>query len=70
VRAFGAEPVDWVRAPQRPDASPTSYVIKDWDARTPLGAFSAARDGLMVGPAAEFAADTSTSSPAAPPTSW
>jgi UDP:flavonoid glycosyltransferase YjiC (YdhE family) len=33
-------------------------VVQDWEARTPYGAFVAARDGLMVGPAAEFAADT------------
>ena len=58
VRAAGAEPVDWNRAPQRPDNSPTSFVIKDWEARTPLGAFAAARDQVMVGPAARFAADT------------
>lgn len=57
VAATGAEHVAWQTAPQRPDLAPQSAVIRDWDAKTPLGAFAAARDGLMTGPAARFAAD-------------
>ena len=57
VASTGAEHVVWDTAPQRPDLEPTSTVIRDWDAKTPLGAFAAARDGLMTGPAAQFAAD-------------
>lgn len=57
VRATGAEHVAWDTAPQRPDLQPESVLFRDWEARTPLGAFASARDGLMTGPAARFAAD-------------
>ncbi len=57
IERTGAEHVPWDRAPQRPDLDPKSVVMKDWDAKTPLGAFAAVRDGVMVGPAALFAAD-------------
>ena len=57
VRAAGAEPVAWNRAPQRADTSPTSYIVRDWEARTPAGAFARVRDDAMVGPADRFAAD-------------
>lgn len=57
IRAAGAEPVAWTRAPQRAGTSPTSYLIRDWEARTPLGAFARGRDDVMVGPADRFAAD-------------
>jgi MGT family glycosyltransferase len=57
VERTGAEHIAWDRAPQRPNLDPKSVVMKDWDAKTPLGAFAAVRDGVMVGPAALFAAD-------------
>ncbi|MEA2406799.1 MAG: hypothetical protein QOE69_918 [Thermoleophilaceae bacterium] len=57
VESTGAEHVAWDRAPQRPDLSPQSMLIQDWDAKTPFEAFARARDGVMVGPAAGFAAD-------------
>jgi hypothetical protein len=57
VATTGAEHIPWTTAPQRPGLGPKEMVIRDWDARTPLGAFAAARDGLMIGPAALFAAD-------------
>jgi MGT family glycosyltransferase len=57
VEATGAEHIVWATAPQRPDLAPQSVVVRDWDARTPLGAFARARDGLMIGPADRFAAD-------------
>jgi len=57
VGSTGAEHVVWQTAPQRPDLAPQSGVIRDWDARTPLGAFARARDAMMIGPAGRFAAD-------------
>src|SRR5947209_8595606 len=57
VEATGAEHVAWKTAPQRRSLAPRDAVIRDWDAKTPLQAFAAARDGLMTGPAARFAAD-------------
>ncbi|HEV7847537.1 MAG TPA: glycosyltransferase [Thermoleophilaceae bacterium] len=57
VESTGAEHVPWDEAPQRPDLSPESMLIQDWDAKTPFEAFARARDGVMVGPAALFAAD-------------
>jgi MGT family glycosyltransferase len=58
VEATGAEHIPWNRAPQRPDLHPQSVIMKDWDAKSPFGAFAAVRDGAMTGPAALFAADT------------
>jgi MGT family glycosyltransferase len=66
VAASGAEHVPWDRAPQRPDLDPRSVIIRDWDARTPLGAFAAARDGVMCGPARRFADDVSAELERAP----
>ena len=57
VEATGAEHIAWTTAPQRPGLGPKDAVINDWDAKTPMQAFAAARDGLMTGPAALFAAD-------------
>ena len=53
----GAEHIPWDRAPQRASLDPKSVIMKDWDAKSPIGAFSAVRDGAMIGPAALFAAD-------------
>jgi MGT family glycosyltransferase len=57
VTAAGAEHVEWTRAPQRLSTDPATYLIHDLEARTPLGEFARGRDGLLVGPAADFAAD-------------
>lgn len=57
LEATGAEHVVWNRAPQRPDLDPQSTIIKDWDAKTPFEAFGRIRDDVLVGPAADFAAD-------------
>ena len=46
----------FVRAPNRSD--PDEDLIRDWEARTPLGAFARARDNIVMGPAAAYAADT------------
>ena len=57
IETTGAEHVPWERAPQRPNLDPHSMLIQDWDASTPFEAFARVRDGVMVGPAGEFAAD-------------
>jgi MGT family glycosyltransferase len=57
VESTGAEHIPWDRAPQRPNLDPTSVIIRDWDAKTPLEAFARARDGALVGPADRFCAD-------------
>jgi MGT family glycosyltransferase len=57
VATTGAEHIPWNRAPQRQDLDPQSVIIRDWDTKTPFQAFARARDGVMIGPAALFAAD-------------
>ncbi len=57
IQTTGAEHIPWDRAPQRPDLDPESVIIRDWDTKTPFQAFARARDGVMIGPAALFAAD-------------
>jgi MGT family glycosyltransferase len=46
----------FVDAPNR--ASREQDLVRDWEARTPLGAFARARDRVMMGPAAAYARDT------------
>jgi MGT family glycosyltransferase len=53
----GAEHIPWSRGPQRPDLDPKSAIISDWDAKSPTEAFAQIRDGVLVGPARDFAAD-------------
>jgi MGT family glycosyltransferase len=57
VRAAGVTPVAWTLAPQRSSAAPTDVLVRDWEARTPVGMFRRVRDGLLTGPSARFAAD-------------
>ncbi len=57
VAAAGARHLPWRTAPQRHGLGVDSVVVRDHEARTPVGAFAHARDDLMVGPAARFAAD-------------
>jgi MGT family glycosyltransferase len=57
IATTGAEHVPWTAAPQRPDLGPTSMVINDWDAKSPQEAFVRVLDGVMTGPAREFADD-------------
>jgi UDP:flavonoid glycosyltransferase YjiC (YdhE family) len=56
VVAAGCRFEGFVRAPNRAD--PSEDLIRDWAARTPLGAFARARDNVVMGPAAAYAADT------------
>jgi hypothetical protein len=57
VEATGAEHVAWTRAPQRTTWDPAGAIVRDWEARTPIGAFALARDAIVTGPSAAYAAD-------------
>jgi MGT family glycosyltransferase len=56
VAAVGARFEPFVKAPNR--ASRSEDLVRDWEARTPLGAFARGRDRVMMGPAAAYAHDT------------
>ncbi len=56
VAAIGARFERFVTAPNR--ASRSEDLIRDWEARTPLGAFARGRDRVMMGPASAYAHDT------------
>jgi MGT family glycosyltransferase len=56
VAAAGCRFEPFVEAPNR--ASRTEDLIRDSEARTPLGAFARARDRVVMGPAAAYAHDT------------
>jgi MGT family glycosyltransferase len=56
VAAAGCRFEPFVSAPNRSDR--TEDLIRDWEARTPLGAFARARDRLLMGPASAYARDT------------
>ncbi|TDE57701.1 glycosyltransferase [Nonomuraea mesophila] len=58
VAAAGLEPVAWTTAPQGDPADPAKDVIRDFETRTPLGAFARLRDRIVCGPAADYARDT------------
>ena len=62
VEAAGARHVPWTHGPHRHVRSKETDIAKDWEARTPVGAMAATRDGFMVGPAAGFARTRWTSS--------
>ena len=57
VLATGALHRNWPTAPQRQSTALEDDVLKDWEARTPIGAVARLRDRLIAGPAALFAAD-------------
>ncbi|HEY2159918.1 MAG TPA: glycosyltransferase [Solirubrobacteraceae bacterium] len=56
VREAGCRFEPFVEAPNR--ATRDEDLVRDWEARTPLGAFARARDRVMMGPAAAYARDT------------
>ncbi|MGI5158126.1 glycosyltransferase [Microbispora sp. CA-102843] len=58
VAAGGVEPIAWTTAPQGDATDPAKDVIKDFEARTPIGAFARLRDRIVCGPAADYARDT------------
>ena len=53
----GASHRTWPTAPQRKSAALEDDLFKDWECRTPIGAFIRVRERLITGPAARFAAD-------------
>jgi MGT family glycosyltransferase len=57
VEATGATFAPYEHAPDADASSPETDLIRDWEARTPIGAFARSRDRLMYGPAAAFARD-------------
>jgi UDP:flavonoid glycosyltransferase YjiC (YdhE family) len=57
VEAVGATYLPWTRAPHRIARGPEHDLFRDWETRTPFGAFARVRDRLMCGPAADVAAD-------------
>lgn len=58
VEGIGARHVSWTEAPHRSDRSIDSEFVRDFEARTPLGANARMRDRLIAGPAAAYARDT------------
>jgi UDP:flavonoid glycosyltransferase YjiC (YdhE family) len=52
---FGARFEPYRHAPEHDASSPQTDVVRDWEARTPMGAFARMRDNLMFGPARQFA---------------
>jgi MGT family glycosyltransferase len=58
VEATGAEWIAWATAPNKGSYSPDEDLARDWEAKTPLGAFQRFRDGIAFGPAARYARDT------------
>jgi MGT family glycosyltransferase len=53
----GCRFVPYSRAPRRADRSYASDILRDWEARTPFGAFGRLRDRIMFGPALAYAED-------------
>ena len=58
VLATGASYRSFTRAPHRRNRSRESDLVRDFDARTPIGALAATRDRVMFGPARAYAEDT------------
>jgi MGT family glycosyltransferase len=54
--AAGAEFVPWRRAPNRPDRSVASDILRDWEV-PPEEVFARLRDVIMLGPALHYARD-------------
>jgi MGT family glycosyltransferase len=57
--SLGARFEPYRHAPEHDASSPETDIVRDWEARTPLGAFASIRDNLMFGPAAAFAREVS-----------
>ena len=56
VARAGAEFIAWRRAPSRPDKTVITEALRDWDV-SPQEGFVRLRDGIMIGPALEYARD-------------
>lgn len=57
AEATGARFAAYRHAPDADASRPETDLIRDWEAKTPPGAFARVRDRLMFGPAARFARD-------------
>jgi UDP:flavonoid glycosyltransferase YjiC (YdhE family) len=57
VEATGAAFRAYGHAPDNDSSNPETDILRDWEARTPPGAFARVRDRLMYGPARLFARD-------------
>ena len=57
VRATGAAFRPWRRAVNRPDHRPEHDPLRDWEIRNPVELFRRMVDGVLVGPAPDYAAD-------------
>lgn len=53
----GARFLPWKRAPNRPDRSPESCFIRDWEIADPLAGFQRGCERIFVGPAQSYAED-------------
>lgn len=53
--SLGARFEAYEHAPEHDAGAPETDIVRDWEARTPLGAFARMRDNLMFGPALAFA---------------
>ena len=53
--SLGARFEAYQYAPEHDASAPETDIVRDWEARTPLGAFARMRDNLMFGPAPAFA---------------
>lgn len=60
IEAAGAEFVPYEQAPEADASRPETDLIRDWEARTPIGEASKYRDQVMYGPARGFARDTAS----------
>lgn len=57
IRAAGCAFVSYTRAPHRPDKSPASDFIRDWEATSPMDALARSQQRIMFGPALDYASD-------------
>lgn len=53
----GARFLRWTRAPNRPDRSPESCFVRDWETADPLAGFQRGCERIFVGPAQFYAED-------------
>lgn len=58
VQATGASYASFTKAPHRNDRSRGSDFVRDFEAKTQIGAFAAVRDRVLLGPARRYAEDT------------
>ena len=57
IEATGATFLSYRQAPDADASNPETDLVRDWEAKTPIGAFARIRDRLMFGPALLFARD-------------